>query len=108
MSPTGATVNAEADLAEAIVARVLATPGVAALHGGMFGEVAIYLPARRIVGVQMDATHVAVHIVMTWGADVRRVAADVQTGVAQLTPERSVSVTVEDIATEFEPEDHDG
>ncbi len=32
------------DISERIVAAVLATPGVAAMHGGAFGEVATYLP----------------------------------------------------------------
>ena len=50
----------ETELADSIAAAVLAVPGVAALHPGMFGEVGTYLPGRRVTGVRItddEVTH---------------------------------------------------
>ena len=55
---------------DTIAATVLAVPGVASLHPGTFGEVASYLPGRRVVGVRRDGQTVEVHVVLLWGAPV--------------------------------------
>jgi len=84
------------DRSEIIVAAVLAVPGVARMHGGMFGEVATYLPGRRVRGVQLHEDSAAVHVVLDWGVDIGFTADLVRSAVQQLvaTP---VDVTVEDL-----------
>lgn len=85
------------DLAEAVAAAAVSVPGVNALHAGRFGEVATYLPGRRVVGVRVDDDTLDVHIVMRWEHDVAVVAAAVHQAVAAVAPGRQVSVTVEDV-----------
>lgn len=96
------------DLAERVADRVLAAPGVSELHGGMFGEVATYLPGRRLMGVRVDSEHVDVHVVMEWGHDVRELATGVRSAVAEVAPDHQVSVTVEDVAAPVQRGSSDG
>jgi len=56
-----------ADLIEQVVLKV---PGVSALHGGLFGEVATYLPGRRVSGIRVRDDVSEVHVVITWGTPV--------------------------------------
>ena len=42
-------------LAEQVTAAVGAHPSVVRLHGGTFGDLATYLPGRRLVGVRLGA-----------------------------------------------------
>lgn len=85
--------------AELVAEFVLAAPGVAGLHGGAFGEVATYLPGRRIDGIRITETLCSVHIVARIPADLRAVADAVRTGVATLV-DVPVQVTVEDVHTD--------
>jgi uncharacterized alkaline shock family protein YloU len=96
-----------ADQADAIAAAALAVDGVAALHGGMFGEVGTYLPGRRVDGVRIDGTGVAVHVTVTQGAPVRQTARAVKQAVAAGMGSTPVTVTIEDVvpaATRFDPQ----
>lgn len=77
---------------------VRAVPGVADLHSGMFGEVATYLPGRRLVGVRVTDDRVDVHITVTQDAPIRSTAAAVRAAVAAVLPDLAVDVTVEDVA----------
>lgn len=86
--------------ADAVAGIVLAVPGVAGLHPGMFGEVATYLPGRRVVGVRIGDEHVDVHITVVSDIAVRATAASVRAAVAAALPGRAVDVTVEEVATE--------
>ncbi|MFD4183444.1 hypothetical protein ACFWPB_20405, partial [Rhodococcus sp. NPDC058514] len=52
-SPRSDPAAQETEPADLIADAVLAVPGVAGLHGGMFGEVATYLPGRRVLGVAL-------------------------------------------------------
>lgn len=83
--------------ADVIAAAVRAVQGVHDLHAGVVGEVATYLPGRRVNGVRMRDLGCAVHVVLEWGAPVgattEAVRAAVQTHVSG-----PVDVTVEDIA----------
>jgi uncharacterized alkaline shock family protein YloU len=79
-----------------LAAAVLAVPGVAALHAGTFGEVASYLPGRRVVGVRCNDGQVEVHIVVLWGVPVAATADAVRSAVAALGA-RTVDVTVQDV-----------
>jgi uncharacterized alkaline shock family protein YloU len=84
--------------ADRLAAAVLAVPGVAALHPGMFGEVGTYLPGRRVAGIRLTDTAVDVHIVVVFGVPVRATAAAVRATVGALQPGAAVNVTVEDVA----------
>jgi uncharacterized alkaline shock family protein YloU len=93
----------ETELADSIAEAVLAVPGVAALHPGMFGEVGTYLPGRRVTGVRITDDKVDVHVTVHEGVDVRRTAAAVRDAVVRVTPAPTVDVTVEDIAPAVRP-----
>ncbi|GGG20089.1 hypothetical protein GCM10007304_37470 [Rhodococcoides trifolii] len=86
-----------AEQADAIAAATLAVDGVAALHGGMFGEVGTYLPGRRVDGVRVDETGVDVHVSVTEGAPLRKTARAVKQAVADGMGSTAVTVTVEDV-----------
>lgn len=84
------------DEAERIAAAVAGVPGVAGLHGGMFGEVGTYLPGRRVVGVRIGTERVDVHVSITLDTPVRPTADAIQQAVATLTT-LPVDVTIEDV-----------
>ncbi len=94
MSSHAGSADIDADL---IAARVLGVPGVAGLHGGEFGEVATYLPGRRVLGVRLTDPGCAVHIVVAYPNNVVDVADAVHHAVAPLIA-GPVTVTVEDVA----------
>ena len=85
-----------ADLADAVAAAVRAVPGVAALHTGSFGEVATYLPGRRVPGIRLLEDRTEVHVVLTWGVPVLATADAVRAAVRPLV-HTTVDVTVEDV-----------
>lgn len=84
------------ELADAVAAAARSVPGVADLHTGAFGEVATYLPGRRVNGIRLRDDTTEVHFVVTWGSPVLVTADQVRAAVAALvsTP---VDVTVEDV-----------
>lgn len=86
-------------LADDVAAAVLAVPGVADLHAGLFGEVATHLPGRRVRGVRLGAEEgsVAVHVVVEWGVSVPSTVDAIRAAVEGLTT-GTVHVTVEDVA----------
>jgi hypothetical protein len=85
--------------ADTVADVVRAVPGVAALHPGMFGEVATLLPRRRVVGVRVSDAAIAVHVVLLTDVPIRATAALVREAVAARFPGIPIDVTVEDIAT---------
>lgn len=91
-----------------IAAAVRSCPGVARLHGGVFGEVATYLPGRRVVGVQVGEQRIAVHFVARLGQPVREVADGVRGAVAPLAQGMPVDVIIEDVAVGDDAEEEDG
>jgi hypothetical protein len=85
-----------ADL-EAVAAAALGCPLIADLTGGRFGEIATYLPGRRILGVrEVDGT-VEVHVVARWGTPLPEVAEVVRAAVAPHAGASPVAVFVDDI-----------
>lgn len=84
------------DRADVIAAAVSGVDGVAALHGGLFGEAATYLPGRRVTGVRLSDDGVEVHVTVSYGRRVHAVADAVRTAVASLVT-GSVDVIVEDV-----------
>ncbi len=91
-----APADAGAELADTVATAARSVPGVFDLHGGAFGEVASYLPGRRVTGVRLTPERCEVHVVVIWGTPVLDTARSVQLAVAAVvnTP---VDVTVEDI-----------
>ncbi|UIJ35606.1 Asp23/Gls24 family envelope stress response protein [Allobranchiibius sp. GilTou73] len=80
-----------------IAAAVLATPGVHGLHAGAGGEIATYLPGRRVSGVRQLENGYDVHVVLAWGYPVMGTAEAVRAAVQQVVPGR-VDVTIADVA----------
>lgn len=90
----GDTNNDPVDLiAEAIVG----VPGVHDLHAGVLGEVATYLPGRRVNGVRMRDPGCEVHVVLDWGVSIAATSDLVRQAVRAFVS-GPVDVTVEDIA----------
>lgn len=85
-----------AEPAELAAVAALEVPGVADLHGGAFGEVATYLPGRRVTGIRLGADTCAVHIVVEYPADLYAVAAAVRDRLGPLVGV-PVDVTIEDL-----------
>ena len=85
--------------ADTVAAIARTVPGVVGLHPGMFGEVATYLPGRRVTGVRVTDDLIDVHLVIEADAPVRDTAAAVRQAVAGSFPAAAVNVTVEDIAS---------
>lgn len=72
--------------------------GVAGLYGGVFGEIATYLPGTRINGVALSDARGEVHIVATAGSDLLAVGARAR-DIAESITGKPVSVTIDDITT---------
>ena len=97
MSSDAAPAPDAPDAAEAIASATLAVAGVSALHAGIIGEVATYLPGRRVNGVRLTDEACEVHIVLDWGSPVVATADDVRTAIEPFV-DVPVHVTVEDVA----------
>ncbi|WP_290862694.1 hypothetical protein [Hamadaea sp.] len=85
---------------DAIAAAVSRCPGVVDLYGGSPGEVATYLPGRRVAGVRIGDTAIEVQIRTSWGSPVPEVGAVVRAAVAPLAGGRRVDVLVADLVGE--------
>ena len=88
--------------ADDIAALVLTVPDVVRLHAGRFGEVATYLPGRRVVGVKVGDDLIEVHVTVAGRVPVRETARLLHAAVATLvaTP---VHVFIEDVAVPDPP-----
>jgi hypothetical protein len=82
---------------EAVAAAALGCPSIADLTGGRFGEVATYLPNRRILGVRQHEGTVEVHVVARWDTPLPEVADAVRAAVTPHAGGLPVSVFIEDI-----------
>ncbi len=87
----------EVTAADEIAALVLAVEGVVQLHPGRFGEVATYLPGRRVAGVKLSEQAVEVHVVLAYDTPIRAVAQQIHAAVAAVV-DVPVQVYVEDLA----------
>ncbi len=92
--PSGDTNDDPVDLIAAAIADV---PGVHDLHTGVLGEVATYLPGRRVNGVRMREPGCEVHVVLDWGVSIAATS-DLVRQVVRAFVSGPVDVTVEDIA----------
>ncbi len=82
---------------DAATAAALGCPLAAGLAGGRFGEVATYLPGRRLVGVRVVGGTLEVHVVATWGPPLPEVADAVRAAVTPHAGGLPVAVFVDDI-----------
>jgi hypothetical protein len=82
---------------DAVAAAVLGCAGVAGLDGGRFGEVASYLPGRKVPGVVVSGGRVRVQIRSRWGVPAPDLAARIIVMLAPLTGRRPVDVVIADI-----------
>jgi hypothetical protein len=82
---------------DSVAAVVEALPVVRALSGGRFGEVATYLPGRRVQGVRVRGDNVEVHVVAGPGVALPVVGSTVRGAVVPLAGGRSVDVHVDEI-----------
>ncbi len=96
-SNTSGGSTAQPELVDQIASVVLAIPGVHDLHAGGAGQVATYLPGRRVNGIRAIDGGFIVHVVLAWGFSVFATAEAVRAAVQVIAPGR-VDVTVEDVA----------
>ena len=82
---------------DAVAAAAQALPVVRSLSGGRFGEVATYLPGRRVQGVRVRGENVEVHVVAGPEVPLPVVGATVRGAVLPLAGGRAVDVHVDDI-----------
>ncbi|MEJ7704968.1 MAG: hypothetical protein WKF47_15540 [Geodermatophilaceae bacterium] len=82
---------------DVLAAVTLACPLVAAMSGGVLGEVATYLPGRRIRGVRIAANGVDIHVVGVFGPSITEIVTQVRAAVEPLAAGRTLSVHVDDL-----------
>ena len=82
---------------DTVAAAVQRCPGVAALDSGPFGEVATYLPGRKVPGVMVSDGRITVQVPSRWGIPAPDLAALITAVVASLTGHRPVDVVIADI-----------
>jgi hypothetical protein len=96
-----AAVPGVAELADAdpdlIAAAVLAVPHVAGLSGGRLGEIATYLPGRRVEGVRIRPGQIEVHVVARYGPTMSEVGAAVHAAVVGAAGPGEVVVGIDDL-----------
>ena len=80
-----------------VAQRAAGCPSVARLSGGRFGEVATYLPGRRIPGVRSSDGRIEVHVVARWGVRVPDIATEVRRAIAPVATGMTIDVHVDDV-----------
>jgi hypothetical protein len=81
---------------DAVAAAVQGCTGVAALDGGPFGQVASYLPGRKVTGVVVGDGRVTVQVRSRW-VPAPDLAALIAAVLMPLTGHRPVDVVIADI-----------
>jgi len=87
-------------LAELVAEAALGCPDVVSLSGGMVGEVATYLPGRRVTGVRVRDAVVEVHVVARYGPPMDEIGAQVRAAATPFVGDRMVAVTIDDLAVD--------
>jgi uncharacterized alkaline shock family protein YloU len=95
-------------LAELVAEATLDCPDVLSLSGGMVGEVATYLPGRRVTGVRVRDAVVEVHVVARYGPPMDEIGAQVRAAVTPFVGDRTVAVTIDDLAVDPRTGSSDG
>jgi len=76
---------------------VLSCPAVVAMHAGVVGEAATYLPGARVTGLRVSPARVEVHVVVRWPVPADEVAAQVLAVTGQVVGGRRVDVVIGDV-----------
>jgi hypothetical protein len=71
--------------------------GVSALDGGPYGEVATYLPGRKVAGVVVGDGRVMVQVRSRWGIPVPELAGLIAAAASSFTGHRRIDVVIADI-----------
>jgi hypothetical protein len=82
---------------DAVAAAVRGCAGVSGLDGGQFGEVASYLPGRKVEGIVVGGGRVRVQIRSEWAVPAPELAALIKAVLVPLTGHRPVDVVIGDI-----------
>ena len=82
---------------EAVAQRALRCRSVARISTGTFGEVATYLPGRRVPGVRVGDGRLEIHVVACWGAEVPALAGEVRDALRPLAGDLPIDVHVDDV-----------
>lgn len=82
---------------DALAAAVAGCPDVDSLSAGLFGEVATYLPGRRVTGVRVGVDSIEIHVIARWGTPLPAIAEQVRSACEPLAGGRRVDVTIEDV-----------
>ena len=92
-------------LAERVAAAVAAHPGVAGLHGGIYGSVTTYLPGRKLIGVRIGVGDEPVEVAVVLYPDrpIPEVVRSLRSEVSRLCGGAVVDITVADILLPGEP-----
>jgi hypothetical protein len=83
--------------ADVIATAVLSCPLVVALSGGRAGEIASYLPGRRVTGVRIGDGAVTVHVVGAYGPTCDQIASEVRQAVQAVAGGLPVLVGIDDL-----------
>ena len=95
-SPSGSAFIDGIDI-DAVAAAVRGCAGVSGLDGGQFGEVASYLPGRKVEGIVVSGGRVRVQIRSQWAVPAPELAALIKAALVPLTGHRPVDVVIGDI-----------
>lgn len=82
---------------EMIAALVRRCAGVSALDGGPYGEIATYLPGRKVAGVVIGDGQVTVQVRAAWGVPAPELAALITRVASPLAGHRLINVVIADI-----------
>jgi hypothetical protein len=83
---------------DAIAAAVRGCGAVDDLSSGRWGEVASYLPGRRVAGVQVGSDQVTISVRGRWGVPVTELARQVRVAVTAVAGPRRVDIVITDLA----------
>ena len=75
---------------DAVAEAVQSCPAIARLSGGLAGEVATYLPGRRVTGVRIRTGEVQINVVGLYEHSVDEMAEQVRTAVRPLVGDRPI------------------
>jgi hypothetical protein len=89
--------------ADTVAGIARAVPGVVDLHTGGYGEIATYLPGRRVAGVRINGSRIEIHIVASTTTPLRDTARATADAVTAAFPDHTVDVFIGDVATPEAP-----
>jgi hypothetical protein len=89
--------DAQVDV-DAVAAAASSCPSVVRLAGGVLGEVATYLPGRRVTGVRLRDGALEVHVVARWVPSLPAVGDEVRAAVRPLVGSLPITVFIDDVA----------